>query len=332
MLTISAAGTYSLQGTLSNGRIHINSTDTENEVMLYLNGVNISCSTDAPLFIENAGKDAVIFLSKGSVNSLKDSSRQFIEENTKQSRSSVIYSKSGLIIDGKGTLNIDANLNKAIHADKDITVKNGTLNIESVKDGISGKQSITVKSGTINITCDGKGISSAKKDSKANEKNFITVLQGIISVCSYKDCISADGDITVSGGTFNLISGGGCVSIPGNTTPTEESHEEKDIFDFLDPDGKRKPEEKPADPKPKGPAGRGIRTNGILTVYDGSFNISSAGDSIHGYEVALSGGSFNLASDNIAIHSENKFTNKNAAINIVYSKKNFHFPKQTDTD
>ena len=67
VVTISSAGNYRLSGSLSNGQVIVNSTGT-GIVRLLLNGVNLICSNNAPVYIIAADK-VVINLAANSVNS-----------------------------------------------------------------------------------------------------------------------------------------------------------------------------------------------------------------------------------------------------------------------
>ena len=53
IITITSGGTYTLNGTLADGQIIFDSLD-EIDVELILNGVNITSSTIAPIYVKNA--------------------------------------------------------------------------------------------------------------------------------------------------------------------------------------------------------------------------------------------------------------------------------------
>ena len=72
IVTILSAGNYSLSGTLKDGQIIIDS-DSETPVRLILDGLNISSSTSAPIYIKQA-HNVVIFLTEGTSNSVSDAS------------------------------------------------------------------------------------------------------------------------------------------------------------------------------------------------------------------------------------------------------------------
>ena len=54
--TITTAGTYVVQGTLADGQVKVDAGATA-KVKLILNGVNITTSDDAPIFVKNAAKE-----------------------------------------------------------------------------------------------------------------------------------------------------------------------------------------------------------------------------------------------------------------------------------
>ena len=55
VFTITEAGEYTLSGTLSDGQVIIDAGD-DDEITMILNGVEISCSAGAPIYIKNAGE------------------------------------------------------------------------------------------------------------------------------------------------------------------------------------------------------------------------------------------------------------------------------------
>ncbi len=66
-LTITAPGTYSLKGSLSDGKIVVGS-DVSGKIKLCLNGVDVSSGTDAPLQVDNSGQKVLLLLGEDSVN------------------------------------------------------------------------------------------------------------------------------------------------------------------------------------------------------------------------------------------------------------------------
>lgn len=102
VVTITAGGNYQLDGNLSEGQIRVETSDTD-IVSLILNGVNVTCSTSSPLYVENADK-TIVTLADGTENVLNDSSSY-----TDTEADSTIYSKDDLTINGSGSLTVNSN-------------------------------------------------------------------------------------------------------------------------------------------------------------------------------------------------------------------------------
>lgn len=329
-LTITQSGTYSLTGTLSDGKIYINSAQEDKKVKLYLNGVSISCSTDAPIFVENSPKETVIILAEGSVNNLADTAREVPTDENADYATAVIYSKDDLQIEGNGTLNVTANFNKGIFSKNDIDIRGGNINIVSVDDGIRGKESVEISDGNLNIVCGGDGIRT--NETAEEGKGSIDISGGSITISSELDCIQSVVDITVSGGTFNLTSGGGSTGVvtkqddfgmpggmggepgggrgpggnmggrpggPGGMTPPDSSASESTTEDT--------------------PSTKGIKADGKITVSGGTFTVSSSDDAIHAVNLDINGGTFALKSDDDGIHADSTVNIRNADIDVSFS-------------
>ena len=325
-LYITESGTYSVEGTLSDGKIFVNINEEDKKVKLYFNGADISCSTDAPLFIENSPDETVIILAEGSVNNLSDTLRQVPDDENADYATAVIYAKDDLQIEGTGTLNVTANFNKGIFSKNDIDIRGGVINITSVDDGIRGKESVEISDGVINITSGGDGIRT--NETAEEDKGSIKIEGGSITINSELDCIQSVVDISISGGTFDLTSGGGSTGVSqnqsghmpmpggmggiggkgsrggrggmyGGMTPPDSSADESAAEDT--------------------PSTKGIKADGKITVSDGTFTISSLDDSIHAVNLDIKGGTYSIRSDDDGLHADETVTVDKADIDIAYS-------------
>lgn len=100
-VTISQAGTYILSGTAANGRIIV-AADKNAEVKLIFNGLDITCSDNAPLLVSKA-KKVYIVLEDGTENVLTDGASYSLGEDDSNT-DGAIFSKADLTINGSGTL------------------------------------------------------------------------------------------------------------------------------------------------------------------------------------------------------------------------------------
>ena len=153
-VTITKAGTYVISGNVTEGNIIVNATD-KGTVRLILNNASISNTTTAPIKVLDA-KKVILTLADNTTNTITDSSRLSTEEDY----SAAIYSKEDLIINGNGTLNVNAGYRNGIKSTDDCIIVSGTLNITSTEDGIIGKDLCGVVAGDININAGSDGIKS----------------------------------------------------------------------------------------------------------------------------------------------------------------------------
>lgn len=327
VLTITESGTYSLEGILSDGKIYINSDDEEKKVKLLLNGVSVSCSTDAPLFVENSPKETILILAEGSVNSFSDTQREVPADENAEYATAAIYSKDDLQIEGTGTLNVKGNFNKGIFSKNDIDIHGGTINITSVDDGIRGKESVEIQDGTINITAGGDGIRT--NETQEEDKGSIAISGGTITVISELDCIQSVKDITISGGILKLTASGGATEAissdgmddMGGMNPMGGGRGGKGggMFDMYG--GGQRPGDSSAyeSETEDTPSTKGIKADGKMTISGGEIIVSSVDDCIHAVNVDITGGTFNLKSDDDGVHADETVNIENADVNVNYS-------------
>ena len=135
IVKISAGGEYTIAGTLTNGMVHV---DTSQEVTLRLNGVSIANSNGPAIYIENANK-ANIILESGTTHSLSDGSSSIYDSKETKVKG-VISSNARLEIDGNGILNVRGNYEHGIISYSDLYIKGGNINVQSaITDGIHEK-------------------------------------------------------------------------------------------------------------------------------------------------------------------------------------------------
>ena len=103
-------------------------------------------------------------------------------------------------------LNINSNLN-GIHSRDDIVITGGNINITSVEDGIKGKDYVAVSDGNISITSGEDGIKSTNKNDSS--LGYVYIENGEFNINSGQDGIQAETDLAITGGNFDIISGGG---------------------------------------------------------------------------------------------------------------------------
>ena len=203
--TITDAGTYSISGALADGQIIMNTKDKAS-VILILNGVTLSHSSSAPIYIMEA-QEAVILLAEGSKNSVSDGESYVFADPAEDEPNAAIFSKADLIIQGGGSLTVTGNYNDGIASKDGLTIASGTVAVISVDDGIRGKDYLIVNDGNITVNAGGDGLKSDNAEDAT--LGYISIENGVIQVTSGGDAITAETGVTVRAGQITLSSGGG---------------------------------------------------------------------------------------------------------------------------
>lgn len=142
---IKEEGTYILSGSLTDGMVIVEAEDTD-KIQLVLDGVAISSSRSAALYVRSADKVFVTSVS-GTENSLENAGPyDAIDEN---SIDAAVFSKSDLTFNGEGTLKISAQEGHGIVSKDDLIFTSGNYTVTSAAHGISGKDSVRIASGFI---------------------------------------------------------------------------------------------------------------------------------------------------------------------------------------
>ena len=218
-VTITSAGTYTISGTLNDGQVIVDSDDEE-DVTLILNGVDITCSDIAPIYVVNAA-NAVITLADGTVNYITDGDTYTYESADIDEPNAAIYS-------GDGIQTSNAEDSTKGYA----TIVGGTVDITAGSDGIQAETTILITGGDVTISAGG-GSSSGSTDSGKGLKAVlgVTIEGGTVEVDSADDAVHPDGSITITGGSTTLASaddaihGETSVAISGGTISVTTCYE-----------------------------------------------------------------------------------------------------------
>lgn len=200
-ISITKDGTYVLSGTLSDGQIYINVTDTE-KVRLVLNNADITCTYGPAIYIQNADKVALT-LADQSTNTLSDGTAYSLAEGDKAN--ACVYSKDDLSINGTGTLTVNGNYNNGIDSGNDLRIVNGTLTVKAKNHALKGNDSIAIQGGTITLNAGSDGM---KSDTEGEaDKGFVYINGGTLDITAADDGIQAVTSICIPAGsiTFHVM-------------------------------------------------------------------------------------------------------------------------------
>lgn len=268
-VSITAAGTYVFSGDCDNGSITVKKGVTG--VTIVLNGLTLTNDDSAAITL-NKTAEASLIAAAGTTNTVADTAGSNDENAAVK-----VKSGAALAIGGTGTLTVDGNAKNGIKgaADAVITVAEVKLNINAADDGLSCDDELNITGGTLNITAGGDAV-KASPDTGENPDTTslgnVTISGGTLTLNAAEDGIQADGDLTISGGTFHVKTNGG-----HTTALTDDSASCK-----------------------------GFKAGKTLTVTGGTLTVDSADDALHANtDVTISGGTLTLATGDDGVHADN---------------------------
>ena len=218
--------TYCLSGTANPGRFAIESTTTPT---IQLNGVNLTNPT---------GKAMDLTCDAGVILEIVDGTDNSLSDGSDSDKKAALMSNSDLLVQGSGTLNVTSYVKHPIKVKGICTVNSGNFVITSDVDdvnGLSADSTLVINGGSFNITMNGDISKCIKCDDNMtiNGGEFTLVAAGSTvlevvnnqNVPSYCTAIKCDNDIIINGGTFNITlptsnHGGKSISADGNITIT----------------------------------------------------------------------------------------------------------------
>ncbi len=216
-VVISNGGHYVISGTLTNGRIIIDSFSSS-KIWIMLDNVSLYCENDACIRIEEADK-VFLTLAEGSVNTVSGG-ESYSETAVEDGAEAVIFSHDDLTINGSGTLSINAGYKHGIKANDDFVLAGVTVNITASQDAVHVNEDVsivnahlTIDAGDDAITTDGT-INVENSDILINncyeglEAEYINVYSGNIEIYPSDDGFNAAGG-SVSGFGFGAPGGTG---------------------------------------------------------------------------------------------------------------------------
>lgn len=281
-LTISADGVYEITGTLNDGQIIIDAPDTA-VVELVLSGVNISSSKNAAIYCKNCD-DFIITLTENTQNILTDAQNYIYDDKVKEEPSAALFSKADLNIGGSGWLTVNANFKHGIYSTDDLVIEGGGFTVTSAVDSIRGKDSLVILNGIFELNSGGDGLQASSKDGA--EFGYAQILDGEFTVKSCGDAIQAATALTVSGGTFDIVTEG---------TPVGGSDSQK-----------------------------GLKAGTLVTADNGTFRIITKDDAVHSdIDTVINGGTYYIETKDDGIHANRNLCINGGEINIPVCYEGF---------
>ena len=274
-------GEYVFQGS-GNGSIAVKKEATDDAV-LYLNGLDLTSTFTSVLTVKkDSTAKCTVYVVNSTENTLIDNISNNEEKNTSNAAAENAVMKfkdaSDVTITGGGTLNIEGNAKNGIKSNNILTIDGDVnLNISAPDNGISSDNSITINSATISIIADeGDGIKASPDETTESTDDTTTagnilINEGKYNITSGGDGIQADGDLIIYNGDFSITSGGGHL----NKTASDAN------------------------------SCKGLKAGSYLSIYNGTYNIDSADDTIHSNEyVYMIAGDYTISTGDDGVHSD----------------------------
>ena len=270
-VSITAAGTYVFSGNCDDGSITVKKGVTG--VTIVLNGLTLTNDDSAAITL-NKTAEASLIAAAGTTNTVADT-----EGSDDENAAVKVKSGAALAIGGTGTLTVDGNAKNGIKgaADAVITVAEVKLNINAVNDGLSCDDELNITGGTLSITAGGDAVKASPDTGDTENPDTtslgnVTISGGTLTLNATGEGVQADGDLTISGGTFHVKTNGG-----HTTALTDDSASCK-----------------------------GFKAGKTLTVTGGTLTVDSADDALHANtDVTISGGTLTLATGDDGVHADN---------------------------
>lgn len=314
-VTFTAAGTYLVEGSLTDGQLIVDTTDA-GKVKLILNGVSVTCLTGPAVFIRQAPKKAILYTAAESVNLLSDGSGYVVADEAQTGDdvypNACVYACDDLKLDGEGVLQIIGNADKGINTKDDLEITGGTLVVNSSGTAVRGNDSIEMSGGTVSLTVTGEGDGLKSAQTEKEGKGWITVSGGDLYITAIGDGISAATDLTVSGGTLVIT------TLDAGGTALTEGDNNSQTGGFGGFGGR--PGGMDGNSNKATISAKGLKAAETVTLTGGKLTITAADDGIHADDtVLLQGGEAYIRSGDDGVHADRILTLSGGRFEIAQS-------------
>lgn len=286
-------GTYVLSGSFD-GQLLINAGDND-DVRIVLENATLSCDSTAPIYAKNADK-VVISIPEGTESRVTDT---VTGTDKGETLSGAIYAECGISINGAGALVIEANANDGVNTKDDLRVVGTTLKITAADDGLVANDGILLRDAVLDISAAGDGVKASKAEP---DKGFIYIESGSYSISAENDGFQAETCLFVSGGEFQITTGGGAANAPAKTG--------QDMF------GGWQSSQKSEDTA----SAKGLKAGAYLEITGGAFMLDTADDALHSNGSLLFQNSAVTASTgDDGMHADNRLEIAGGSVSVLSS-------------
>ena len=201
--TITAAGTYRVTGTLSNGSLIVDAGQ-DDKVQIVLDNASIHSETFAAIYVKQADK-VFLTLADGTENALSNGGTfESVDENNVDG---AVFSKDDLTLNGSGKLVVNSPAKHGVVCKDDLTITGGTYEITAASHAISAKDGIGVAGGVFTLKAGKDGIQAKNEDDSA--KGNVYLAGGTFTITVGDDGVTASATLQMDGGTLDVTASEG---------------------------------------------------------------------------------------------------------------------------
>ena len=198
-VTITAAGTYLVSGSLDDGQLAVDAS-SDDKVQIVLAEANIHNEDGPALYVKQADK-VFVTLAAGTDNVLSDGADYVLEDGSDEPYAT-LFSKDDLTLNGEGSLTVEASYRHAICSKDDLVVTGGTYTLSAVEDAVRGRDCVKICDGSFQIEAGGDGIKS--NNGEDAERGFVSIDGGSFSIDAGDDGIQAVTYLRIAGGDLDI--------------------------------------------------------------------------------------------------------------------------------
>ncbi len=272
VITITDEGEYVISGTLSDGQIVVDASDSD-VVQIILSGVCITNKSGSAVIVNKAEK-LVLTLAEGTENTVEDGPNY--DDSSEEAPDAAIYAGEDLTINGSGILGVTGNYMSGIKCVDNLILMSGQISVTAKADGIRGKDSLTVNDADITINAGADGMKSNNEEDE--DSGYIIIEGGNMNITAADAGIKAETGIIIDGGVFGIeaqqdtINCNGSIRIAGG-----------DITLSADDDG--------------------MHANDTLEVLGGNITVLQSYEGLEGAKVSILGGNITITSSDDGINA-----------------------------
>ncbi|AMC93030.1 hypothetical protein AOC36_03240 [Erysipelothrix larvae] len=279
-ITIQQAGTYVLSGTTTRS-VKVDVSESE-KVHLVFNGVTINANNFAALYIYEAD-EVKLTIASNSVNTLTNTGG--FSEDGDVNVDAVIFSRQDLILNGDGSLSVNATDGNGITGKDDLKLYGTLVNVTATNHGIEANDSVRIGSSTVVVNAGRDAIQADNTEDVT--KGYVYVETSNLSLNAGNDGIQASSVLQIQSGDFKIV------TFNGVDSSVDESLDE---------------------------SYKGLKADGIVFLGNGTYDINTADDAIHsGMDVIIDAGTYSIKTLDDGIHADETIQLNRPVITILES-------------